>query len=292
MLLARQDVNDVRQMLGDGRSAELEQLEISGVSLGAALELACCGWELLERGSPLANTGFLASLRRRFPILVRAHALLREPRPCGPRASEKLFASPEAELCAVHGGSLESSDWHLFLQRFSRTLRRQGLGGRFSDAFAGAFGEMADNVVQHGAERGQPTPRGLAGFHVTERQAAFAVVDIGRGMLRSLHENPLWKHLDDQTEALEAVIRQRATRRSEHQHGDGFTQLFNSLIDHAGNVSLRSGDTYARLGGDARKAGRTLDVEFGVAAAGVAVVVICAWLGEPTEESLPQEENA
>ena len=202
MLLARQHVNDVRQMLGDGRSAELEQLEISGVSLGAALELARCGWELLECGSPLANTRFLADLRHRFPLLAQADTLLRDPHPRRLCTPERLFASPAAELCAVHAGTLESSDWHLFLQRFSRTLRRQGFGGRVSDAFAGALGELADNVVQHGADRGQPTPRGVAGFHVTGRQAAFAVVDTGRGLLRSLHENPLWKHLADQAGAL------------------------------------------------------------------------------------------
>ncbi len=159
MLLTRQDLNDVRQLLGDGRAAELARIEISSVSLGAALELACYGWELQQRESPLVDAGFLVEIRHRFPLLARAHSLLRDP---GTRGSVEPFASPEIELHAVHGGSLQSSDWPLFFQRFSRTLRRQGFGARFADAFAGAFGEMADNVVQHGAERGQPARCRLA----------------------------------------------------------------------------------------------------------------------------------
>ena len=290
MLLTSQAVDEIRQLFADGQALVLAGLSIQQISLAGLLELAVC----IHQGNantPPEATGFFGHLRHRFASLERCVSLLEADRFARQIYQQELFAAPAFELAPVHGGWLQTSDWQLFLQRFGRSLQRHGYGDRFAYALAGAFGEMADNVGQHGARSGQPNARGLAGFHVTEDQASFVVVDTGRGLLASLRENPHWRHLKENAQALEAVVRQRATRRVHHLYGDGFNELFNALVDRQGSVRVRSGEASVRLG--AERAGRRFELEFGAAAGpGVSVGVICARRGEPQEISVADAKSS
>ena len=288
MLLTQQGVGEIRQLIDDGQLAALAQIKVQQMSLGGVLDLACCADE--KRGEvSLRTTAFFRNLEQHFPLLTRGIILLKQTQFVLQSRQEELFSAPDFEIAPVHAGWLESSDWQLFLHRFSRTLRQRGYGERFPSAFAGAFGEMADNVVQHSAARDQPCARGLAGFHVNETQATFVVVDLGRGLLASLRGNPRWQHLRENAQALEAVVRQRATRKTQNQFGDGFSELFNALVDRNGVVCLRSLEASLRLGSE--RYGRRFDLEFGPKAPGVSISVTCALRGEPQEIPLPAAEK-
>ena len=289
MLLTSRAVDEIRQLLADGRASVLAGLSIQQISLPGLLELAACIHQAAASNPP-ETTRFFGHLRHRFTPLERCVTLLGADRFARQTYQEELFAAPAFEVAPVHGGRLQTSDWQLFLQRFGRSLQRHGYGDRFAYALAGAFGEMADNVVQHGAPSGQPNARGLAGFQVSEEQASFVVVDTGRGLLASLRENPRWQHLQEHAQALEAVIRLRATRRVHNAYGDGFNELFNALVDRQGSVRLRSGEASVQLG--AERESRRFELEFGAVAAGVSVGVICARRGEPKEISVVSAKSS
>ena len=288
MLLDWQSVESLRQLLEDHQFPPLAQLGIRQLSLVGLLEFACCAYE--QRNSDeLETRKFFGDLRRRFPVVQQAFRLLGSTIPNRQDHPQQTFSAPPFELAPVRPEWLNSSEWHLFLQRFSRTLRQHGFGERFPSAMAGAFGEMADNVVQHSALTGEPSAHGLAGFHVTGDQATFVVIDTGRGLLASLQGNPRWQHLQENAQALEAVVRQRATRKAQNQYGDGFSEVFNALVDRNGAVCLRSREAKVRLGSE--RYGRRFELEFGPAASGVCVYVTCALRGQPKEIALPAEEN-
>ena len=288
MLLDQQSVEALRQLLEDRQFASLTQLGIKQLSLVGLLELACCAYE--QRScDDLDAKNFFGDLRRRFPAVHQAFRLLGSAISTRWDHPQQTFSAPPFELAPVRAGWLNSSNWQLFLQRFSRTLRHHGYGEHFPDALAGAFGEMADNVVQHSAATGEPSAHGLAAFHVTSDQATFVVIDTGRGLLASLQVNPRWQHLRENAQALEAVVRQRATRKVQNRYGDGFSEVFNALVDRNGAVRLRSREASVRLGSE--RHGRRFELEFGPAASGVCVCVTCSLRGQPQEIALPDEEN-
>jgi hypothetical protein len=111
----------------------------------------------------------------------------------------------------------------------------------------GVLGEMGDNVVWHAFETRDNPCLAMAGFHVDGNIASFCVADFGQGFLRSLCRSERWRHLATDSEALEAVVRQRATSRPGEQTGDGFKRVFDSLVQFNGLVILRSGNCTYRL---------------------------------------------
>ena len=182
-----------------------------------------------------------------LPDLRLAQALLR-----GRRIQEErgTFEAPLKELWRIQS----ANDWAsvpatMFQARFRRSLRGHGFGKRLSLAISKAMQEMADNVVQHSGPDEEHPAVGLVGYHVADGWMTYAVADIGRGVLSSLHTNPKWSSLANSAEALRASVCRQASRRIGAPHGDGFSEVHRSLADLSGALRFRSADSSLTLAG-------------------------------------------
>jgi hypothetical protein len=134
-----------------------------------------------------------------------------------------------------------SDHFSLFLERFCRSMKCEGFPAKFADALAKVGDEMVDNVVQHSAMT--PPFSGIAGYHVQEGRASFSVADVGRGILATLRDSPKWTHLENARSALRAILSEGASSRVDQGAGEGFKQLFASLVDHNCLIRLRTDDS-------------------------------------------------
>jgi hypothetical protein len=100
---------------------------------------------------------------------------------------------------------------------------------------------MGDNVRQHAGQQPKENVPSAAGWHVVGEIAAFAVVDLGRGVRSSLQTNPTWAGLKSDQEALLAVLRNQATRKSGNTFGDGYREVVHNFVSRNGCLSVRSG---------------------------------------------------
>jgi hypothetical protein len=174
-----------------------------------------------------------------------------------------------------------SLNFELFLERFCRSLKQQGFPKSFANALSKVMDEMADNVVQHSGVFVDGFS-GIAGYHIENKRAAFAVADIGRGILATLKDSPSWRHLSTAREALRAIVMRGASSRIEQGAGEGFRQLFGSLVDRNSIIRLRTDDSVLMIGDglNEREGGELASP----CLAGLQLSVICA-LGKRAAES-------
>lgn len=242
MLLTASGVDRVRAAFQGGRSDRVNEAAISGVTLGAAFELACTRAYWLREGRediPF-GTGALAQL----PHVADAVAALTS-RTATPVAS---FAAPTCEVAPIPpslGDDCVAAS--LFQQRFSRSLASCGFPSLLARALTKALFEMADNVLQHSSVQGDGT--GIWGYHVEPKWMSFAVADIGRGVLESLRANERHTGLATSEAALEAAVRNKASRRAGGLPGLGFDQVHRALASRNGVLRFRSGDATLSLDG-------------------------------------------
>jgi hypothetical protein len=165
-----------------------------------------------------------------------------------------------------------SDHFSLFLERFCRSIKQEGFPRNFANALAKVADEMSDNVVQHSANSDCVT--GIAGYHVQDKRAAFSVVDVGRGILARLRDSPRWNHLQNARAALRAIVSQGASSRQNQGAGEGFKQLFGSLIDHNCIIRVRTDDSILTVadGLTDREGGELMSPQL----AGVQVSISCA----------------
>lgn len=129
----------------------------------------------------------------------------------------------------------------LFQARLGRSMESRGFPNPFAYAVAGVLAEMTDNVIQHSGRTAEGFT-GLAGYYTEDNHVAFAVTDLGRGILARLQDVHEWKHLKSAREALRAVVTQGASSRHGQGSGEGFKQLFQSLSDRNAIIRIRTGD--------------------------------------------------
>lgn len=198
------------------------------------------------------------------------------------RPQAHLFSAPELELWLVRGEAcIESKEFSLFVQRFQRSLTQAGFGERFPYGLSQALIEMTANVVHHGVADGTPPAAGLVGFHVVQNAMNYVVADLGRGVLAGLQENPKWKHLDAEADALVAAAKDGATRLPQHTGGDGFRLAFQAFVDREGVLSMRSGDGLARIHGNMN--GREAEMGNAANVPGLRVAAMCSLTGAGKE---------
>lgn len=135
-----------------------------------------------------------------------------------------------------------STGFSLFLERFCRSTKAQEFPKGFASALSAVLDEMADNVIQHSGVQANGFS-GIAGYHVEGGRAAFAVTDVGRGVLSTLTDSPEWDHLLTARAALRAIVAKGASSRVGQGPGEGFKQLFASLVDRNALVRLRSDES-------------------------------------------------
>jgi hypothetical protein len=272
-------VEEIRELVLSDSAPALDQVAATGISLPAAVSLCLSldHWSTnnvlsVERSAKLSQ--FLGSLQDAQTV-YRLH-----PPPQADRDS--LFNSRTTEFFSIRSQShFPSGDWDDYCQRFKKGLSENGFSSKYALALAGAFNEMADNVIQHSqTDIPHPSFSGLAGYHVAANYMAFSVGDLGIGALLSLRTNPQYSALEQSEEALLAIARRQATRRQHQTYGGGFQQVFKSIADLNGVVRLRSGDSLLEYSGVSTRTG---DVYRKKHCPGLEISVMCR-IGQPTEE--------
>lgn len=255
------------------------KLAFSGASLAGIIELA----RMAVNDGPFAHESASKSLRdvREVRRLFDEACILFDGRCPSDRSEEALFAAPEIELWMIRSAAcVESSGFQLFMQRFHRSLKGAGFGARFPHLLTQAFLEMAENIVRHSAAN-EETACGVVGFHVLPQQMNYIAADLGRGVLASLRENPRWRDLSDEGNALVAAAKKGATRIPQHEEGDGFRLAFQAFLDREGVFLMRSGDGLARIHGNL--SGREAEIGNAAGVPGLRIAALCNLDGLPTE---------
>lgn len=134
-----------------------------------------------------------------------------------------------------------------FEQRFSSSMKQEGFPPIFSNALGKVIDEMADNVIQHSGTTDDGFT-GIAGYHVQNNCAAFAVTDVVAGLLATLRTSPRWSGLTTSRAAIRAIAIHHASSRQDQGDGEGFKQLFKSLIDHNSLIRIRTDDAALTVG--------------------------------------------
>ncbi|WNG33297.1 hypothetical protein F0U61_06450 [Archangium violaceum] len=281
MLLTTAAVDHTRTLVANNRLAMLPKM-VTGITLGAAFELACTRrlWE--AEFNPAVEIA-----ERWFEAYPDAEEVYHRLDGAAPRQPVPLFSSPRFEVerivCREYLGTTGAD---AFQMRFRRSLVGNEFPNNLALALSKVFFEMADNVVQHSTEiEGEPA-LGIWGYHVESRWASFAVADVGRGVLRSLHSVPDYLGIRSAKEALDAAIRKHASRRVTLQpgHKGSFSTLDKRLADLNGVLRFRSDD--ARLMLDGRGGGYETTFANSAHLPGFQLVVICALDPKPTERPL------
>lgn len=240
-VLAHLDVDDFRRLLARGEPLP-SGFRFPGIELGAALELGSAFFE--SRDSALLK--LLDAWSRSDRRLAGARAAL-----AGTVSEPDLFSAPTLEFASLRSRQDLDRLPSRFCDRLERSLKHHGFGKKLAVGIAKSFFDMADNVVQHsGADVDHPAI-GAVAYEVADRQCTFAVSDLGRGVLASLQTSRDWKHLATSAEALDAAVRNGASRREGQGKGQGFSELHRALADLAGWLRFASGDAVLRLEGEA-----------------------------------------
>lgn len=133
-----------------------------------------------------------------------------------------------------------------FQDRFKSALIEAGMEAPFARALTAALKELASNAVEHAASPVAP----LACYEISGQSWAIAVTDVGRGVLASLRENPLYESLVSHTKALELALSPGVSRfYNEAGHGNGFLRVFKALVDRRAALRFRSGGAAAHWEG-------------------------------------------
>jgi hypothetical protein len=136
--------------------------------------------------------------------------------------------------------------WVGFRKRFEGAAVAAGFQKRLAQGMTAAFGEMADNVIQHSED----VVSGIAGYRWTREEFEYVVADSGIGVLASLRTCPDYSDIADDGRALSTALTPGESRHGKGSgHGTGFKQVFTSLMNHFGKLRFRSGDFSASLDG-------------------------------------------
>jgi hypothetical protein len=237
-------VDDVREAWRAGEREELRRASLSSITLGASLEAAC--WA--ASGDDDVRS-FVERWAQVFPMIRSAVVGLTTARRL-PRPGDHDAPASELRRCPSRSELVNAQvgvEWRYFLDRFRRSLSTKlSLPTPRARGLAAALQEMVDNVVQHAALGDAPV--GVVGYEVSDQHFAFAVADLGRGVLASLHENPIHSALTTDGDALLWAVTRGASRRP-GVNGTGFSDLLRALADMEGHLSFRSGAARLRLDG-------------------------------------------
>ena len=270
-------IADMREFMSSGKDSAIAELLPSGFSIGGVVQLACiksvCSpWfnsqlEMWRKSSTILNDAFLTFENGRLP------------------STANMWEARGLEFFPIRDSDwANSKHYHPFESRFCKAAKQAGFGKK-AKALAGALYEMADNVAQHsGADRSFPSP-GMIGYYICDGHVAFAVADLGRGVLNSLKENPPWKHLPDSKAALMAVVTNHASRRPHGGDGEGFKEVFRSLANMNGMIELLSSDGRVRI--VSTPEGRQATPQFTARMPGFQLSVNCSLNTVPGERIFP-----
>ena len=240
MILTSHLLDDILRLL-DENSGKPREFSCSGLTLDALLELACCRWQW-QKSNNEEGLDFWSRVESQMPLLSQSWKALQGQQSLHSYNSPLLNVVPNLELRSVQSRS-DILNWNLFSDRFGRALERNGFGD-LSLGVVGAFKEMADNIVQHSGPDAESPACGIAAYAVDKGSMCYAVVDVGRGVLNSLRDNPQHKGIFNSQMALHQAIENQASRRNRASEDPpkGFKSLLESLGTLNADLRFRSGD--------------------------------------------------
>jgi len=188
----------------------------SRLTIGATVELAC-----LRTVCVPSIRDIIDQWKTSCPALGRAVNVFQS---AALPSGTAMWEPRGLEFFPIRGKSwADERHYHPFESRFRKAAKQAGFGG-LADGLCGALFEMADNVAQHSAGGcGIPSP-GLIGYYICDGHVTFAISDLGRGVLSSLRDNPMWGTLPDSKAALAAITEQHASSRRYGGEGEGLLQ--------------------------------------------------------------------
>jgi hypothetical protein len=231
-------VQDIQRALRNGRPVEGTINDLRGATLPGLLEYQCLRW---------AHFSELPAFPRSIAESTLGQSLLDVPCELGLRSSGRPKSPPrdtnphEAEFYLVREEAdiLDNQLFDEFLIRFEFSAKRAGLPKQTAIELHSALLEMAANTVNHAQS---PVPA-LVGYEVRGDAASFCVVDVGRGILKSLQDNPDYSHLTLHAEAIRIALHDGVSRvTGPFRRGYGFSTVFKSLIAQWGELRFRSGE--------------------------------------------------
>ncbi len=170
----------------------------------------------------------------------------------GPLADEEIVAQHQAEDGALQprvfdGGELHpipsregwgsEAPFHRFQERFKDRLRDRGLAPGPAHAIVGALAEMSSNTDEHAGA----SATSLACFYVSGETWGFGVGDLGRGVRRSLADNPKFGEVRSDLDALQLAVTEGVSRTDEPGRGRGYSSMFKALADRQCRLRFRTG---------------------------------------------------
>lgn len=133
----------------------------------------------------------------------------------------------------------DDAGWNQWCLHIENAAKANGFPADLVAGLMGAMIEMQDNVYVHS---GAPDT-GLVAFAVSPSSFELVIADRGAGVLNTLRQNPTYSTLPDSGAALQEAIKTGVSRfPSETGRGQGFTQLYRSLVRDRSEIRFRSGD--------------------------------------------------
>lgn len=219
----------------------LFSVPIEGFSLGAASELAA--WMF---GNAVPPDSLILPIKQSAHFLAAWRLLNGGGAVLPPKPFDEV---DEAFYPLRDKADILAESWSRFVERLAASLKRNGFPSDTHQALAGAFEEMADNVIQHSNFGTKDPANGFAAYKVGQKCLAFTIADVGIGALASLKYNPEYADTPNGRTALDLIARTRASRRSGQGQGNGYKSLFTGLARFNGTVRLRSADGVLTLTG-------------------------------------------
>jgi hypothetical protein len=240
-LLNSQNADGFRRLLHLGQSPGLHQLD--GATLAGAMELFATA-NSDPRASYVLDSIYQAA---RENDLLWLPLTTEWERKTAPSFGKDVFGKRKIEFYRIRTSTDQTSEcFTIFQHRFVKNLTLNSFPSDFALGLSKVFSEMTDNVVQHSGPLGEEFS-GLAGYHVSANFMSFAVTDIGRGALARLRDSTDWRHLNKASDALHAIVHDSASSRAGQGPGEGFRQLFRTLVDRNVAIRLRTDDAAMRI---------------------------------------------
>lgn len=148
-----------------------------------------------------------------------------------------VFSTGEYHPIPSREGWGSNAPFHRFQERFKDRLRDRGLPSGPAHAIVGALAEMSSNADEHAGA----SATSVACFYVSTEGWGFGVGDLGRGIRRSLADNPKFTEVASDLDALQLAVTEGVSRTGEPGRGRGYSSMFKALADRQCRLRFRTG---------------------------------------------------
>jgi hypothetical protein len=238
-------VMDIQRALRNGRSVDEHVASLKRASLPGLMEYGCLRWAKPQSVPPLPPAILSSPLGLALQEVVSPLGLRQRgvgKKPARDSKRREFEFTVVADECDVAGNAL----FEEYLLRFENGAKDIGLPSRTATKMNASLHEMAANAVTHAKA---PVPA-LIGYEVRGNAASFCVVDVGIGVLKSLHKNEKYKHVQWHSDAIRLAIQEGVSSVvGDFQRGNGFRSVFKSLAEQYGILHFRSGEGSVEMHG-------------------------------------------